>query len=68
MVGSNEMNLNEKTMIQAVQEWHDKRWSLEPKPRVTGVKPTKDRDRSAGYGPTEFTVTFEAPETEEIKP
>ena len=44
MKGKNELTLNESTMIEAVQEWVDARWSAtkEATPQVVSVKPLRD--------------------------
>ena len=57
MRGNNEMILNELTMIEAVQEWLDKRWSA-PRPKVTSVKATSSK---GGYDSNKnsFTVLLE---------
>ena len=64
MIGHNDLTLNEATMIEAVQEWLDKRWAVDPKPKVKSVKMTK-RDRPEGYGANTFTVELEVQEAKE---
>ena len=53
MKGSNELHLNQATIIEAIQEYLDKRYT--PKPRVVSVS-----TESKGYGEKQkFTVIVE---------
>lgn len=54
MKGLNELNLNEATMIEAVQFWLDNQWASSVAPRVINVKP----DSNGGYSCI-FIVTLE---------
>jgi hypothetical protein len=36
MIGANQLNLNAATMMQALQEWIDKRWAA-PAPKVVSI-------------------------------
>ncbi|MCR4319764.1 MAG: hypothetical protein NUV74_05435 [Candidatus Brocadiaceae bacterium] len=61
MKGSNDLILNEATMIEAIQFWLDSRM-VPPVPKVTGVKAKAD-----GYSST-FTIALNADaEQTEIK-
>jgi len=53
MIGSNDLILNEATMIEALQFWLDSEMA-QPTPKVTGVK-----SKESGYGST-FTVSLDA--------
>ena len=53
MKGSNDLILNEATMIEAMQFWLDSRM-VPPSPKVTGVKAKVD-----GYSST-FTIALNA--------
>ena len=68
MKGTNEMTLNEETMIEAVQEWLDKRWS-DPRPIVKSVKPEKSEQGVTYDGKsTAFVVVLEATDKAGAKP
>ena len=58
MKGNNELRLNEATLIEAVQEWLDRKWPKDS-PRVTAIS----LSASSTYdgGPT-FTVKMSADE------
>lgn len=59
MKGSNKMNLNEATMMDAVQEYLNKRTAVGYKaPKVTGVK------ADSSYGSRGFDVTLTSEEAE----
>lgn len=58
MKGTNELRLNTATMIEALQYWHDSKYLVEPKPRVTNV------ENNSGYSGGDFVVTLEVAEEE----
>ena len=47
MIGDNELRLNQATMVQAVQEWLDKRMP-DVKPKVISISLTSDSKSSYG--------------------
>jgi hypothetical protein len=55
MVGSSTLTVNESTMKEIVQEWLDKAYALEPKPRVAGIKMVNGK---IGYSSLEFEISL----------